>query len=75
MISKYEFIDAQKAFFPTTLMCVWSAVSRSGFGGFWRWSQHGSLSSGLLAGVSVMGGALPLPLDTWRTGTAAATAD
>ena len=31
MISKYEFIDAQKAFFPTTLMCVWAAVSRSGF--------------------------------------------
>lgn len=31
MIAKYEFIDAQKAFFPTTLMCVWAAVSRSGF--------------------------------------------
>ena len=27
MTSKYEFIDAQKAFFPTTLMCMWSAVS------------------------------------------------
>lgn len=31
MIAKYEFIDAQKAFYPTTLMCVWSSVSRSGF--------------------------------------------
>jgi len=31
VISKYEFIDAQKAFYPIVLMCVWIAVSRSGF--------------------------------------------
>lgn len=31
MISKYEFIDAQKAFYPIVLMCLWLAVSRSGF--------------------------------------------
>ena len=31
MTSKYEFIDAQKASYPVTLMCVWAGVSRSGF--------------------------------------------
>jgi putative transposase len=31
VISKYEFIDAQKAFYPTVLMCAWAGVSRSGF--------------------------------------------
>ena len=31
MIAKYEFIDAQKAFYPVVLMCTWLAVSRSGF--------------------------------------------
>jgi putative transposase len=31
VIAKYEFIDAQKAFFPIVLMCVWAGVSRSGF--------------------------------------------
>jgi putative transposase len=31
VISKYEFIDAQKAFYPVLLMCVWAQVSRSGF--------------------------------------------
>lgn len=30
-MAKYEFIDAQKAFYPVRLMCLWSAVSRSGF--------------------------------------------
>jgi hypothetical protein len=30
VISKYEFIDAQKAFYPVLLMCVWAHVSRSG---------------------------------------------
>ncbi len=30
-MSKYEFIDAQKAFYPIVLMCVWLTVSRSGF--------------------------------------------
>jgi len=29
--SKYEFIDAQKVFYPVVLMCLWAAVSRSGF--------------------------------------------
>jgi putative transposase len=31
VIARYEFIDAQKAFYPVVLMCVWAAVSRSGF--------------------------------------------
>ena len=31
MIARYEFIDAQKALYPVVLMCLWAAVSRSGF--------------------------------------------
>ncbi|MGH8963691.1 MAG: IS3 family transposase [Jatrophihabitantaceae bacterium] len=31
VMSKYEFIDAQKAFYPIVLMCLWAGVSRSGF--------------------------------------------
>jgi transposase InsO family protein len=31
VISKFEFIDAQKAFYPIVLMCGWAGVSRSGF--------------------------------------------
>lgn len=31
MRSKYEFIDAQKAFYPLIKMCTWLGVSRSGF--------------------------------------------
>lgn len=31
MSAKYEFIDAQKACYPIVLMCLWAAVSRSGF--------------------------------------------
>lgn len=31
MKSKYEFIDAQKAFYPVVKMCTWLGVSRSGF--------------------------------------------
>lgn len=31
MSSKYEFIDAQKAFYPIVKMCSWLAVSGSGF--------------------------------------------
>jgi putative transposase len=31
VIAKFEFIDAQKAFYPTLLMCIWAGVSRSGF--------------------------------------------
>jgi transposase InsO family protein len=27
----YEFIDAQKAYYPIVLMCIWAGVSRSGF--------------------------------------------
>ncbi len=37
MIAIYEFIDAQKAFFPVVLMCVWAAVSRSGY---YHWSSR-----------------------------------
>jgi transposase InsO family protein len=29
--SKYEFIDAQKAFYPVLKMCAWAEVSRSGY--------------------------------------------
>jgi transposase InsO family protein len=31
VISKYEFIDGEKANYPIVRMCVWSNVSRSGF--------------------------------------------
>ncbi len=31
MISKYELIDAEKAWYPIRLMCEWIEVSRSGF--------------------------------------------
>ena len=31
MSSKYEFIDAEKANYPVTRMCVWLEVSKSGF--------------------------------------------
>jgi putative transposase len=31
VIARYEFIDAQKAFYPVVLMCRWATVSRSGF--------------------------------------------
>ena len=31
MNAKYEFIDAQKACYPITVMCAWAGVSRSGF--------------------------------------------
>jgi putative transposase len=31
VIARYEFIDAQKAIYPVVLMCLWAAVSRSGF--------------------------------------------
>lgn len=31
MSSRYEFIDSEKANYPICRMCVWSAVSRSGF--------------------------------------------
>lgn len=31
MIAKYEFIDAQKAYYPICKMCTWAEVSRSGY--------------------------------------------
>ena len=31
MSSKYEFIDAEKAYYPVVKMCAWMEVSTSGF--------------------------------------------
>ncbi|MGB3677764.1 MAG: IS3 family transposase, partial [Candidatus Microthrix parvicella] len=31
MISKYEFIDGEKANYPVTKMCLWAGVSKSGY--------------------------------------------
>jgi putative transposase len=31
VISKYEFIDGEKANYPVTKMCLWAGVSKSGY--------------------------------------------
>jgi transposase InsO family protein len=37
--AKYEFIDAQKAYYPVVKMCTWLGVSRSGF---YEWLDRGT---------------------------------
>ena len=40
MSVKFAFIAGEEGNYPIYKMCGWAKVSRSGFLGFMRWSQH-----------------------------------